>query len=506
MSFVPSPQQQGFFDWVEGGSGSCVLEAVAGAGKTTTLIHAVSKMKGQAFFGAYNKKIAEEIKEKLISSGADSKRVRPGTMHSAGFSNIRYRNPNIKVDDNKESKIWDKVVLSEHNEETRKVLEDTRSAVLQTVSMVKQRAIGVVCALDDYSKWVETVTHFGIDLSLPESVTVDELIEKSMRVLKESISQNSEVISFDDMIYAPLIDRARIYQLDWVLIDEAQDTNPARRELASRMLKRGGRLVAIGDRAQALYSFTGADVNSLDLIAGKFNCTRLPLTVSYRCPKKVVARARHFVDHIESHPSAPEGIVRSIDKSKLMEQNLQPEDAILCRFNKPLVDLALKLAANGVPCRIEGRDIGKGLVAMINKMKCQTISAMIPKLHQWSDREQKKLLAKNRRAMADALSDRVESIVSIATNLAEKNHNSTEELNTLINEMFGDSDNDNRKRLTLSSVHKSKGREWNRVFIYGPNEFMPAKNIKMEWEHQVEKFIQYVAVTRAKHELVDVYI
>jgi hypothetical protein len=53
--FVPSLQQQSFFDWINTGSGSCVLEAVAGSGKTTTLIEALKLMKGTIFFGAYNK-------------------------------------------------------------------------------------------------------------------------------------------------------------------------------------------------------------------------------------------------------------------------------------------------------------------------------------------------------------------------------------------------------------------------------------------------------------------
>ena len=45
-SFVPSAQQAAFLDWVVDGSGSCIVEAVAGAGKTTTLLEAVDRTGG----------------------------------------------------------------------------------------------------------------------------------------------------------------------------------------------------------------------------------------------------------------------------------------------------------------------------------------------------------------------------------------------------------------------------------------------------------------------------
>jgi len=81
MSFQPSPQQADFFNWIKTGKGSCILEAVAGAGKTTTLIEALKLMQGRIFFGAYNKKIAEEIQARapkkdnlFISTPAEKQR------------------------------------------------------------------------------------------------------------------------------------------------------------------------------------------------------------------------------------------------------------------------------------------------------------------------------------------------------------------------------------------------------------------------------------------------
>jgi superfamily I DNA/RNA helicase len=58
--------------------------------------------------------------------------------------------------------------------------------------------------------------------------------------------------------------------------------------------------------------------------------------------------------------------------------------------------------------------------------------------------------------------------------------------------------------LTLCTVHKAKGLEWNRVYIL--DEFlMPSKYARQAWQQQQETNLQYVAVTRAKQELKFIY-
>ena len=104
-------------------------------------------------------------------------------------------------------------------------------------------------------------------------------INASIRVLEKS-NTILNPIDFDDMVYLPLVFKLRLFPQDWVLIDEAQDTNPTRRALAARMLKPGGRVIAVGDPRQAIYGFTGADNDALEQIAEKFNCARMPAALS----------------------------------------------------------------------------------------------------------------------------------------------------------------------------------------------------------------------------------
>src|SRR5574343_111966 len=103
--FLPSPQQSAFFDWIVNGTGSCILEAVAGAGKTTTLVHGLVLMSGRVFFGAFSKDIATEIERKVKDNPKLLERLNKelflGTMHSCGFSIVRRAWRGVTVDDNK---------------------------------------------------------------------------------------------------------------------------------------------------------------------------------------------------------------------------------------------------------------------------------------------------------------------------------------------------------------------------------------------------------------------
>jgi hypothetical protein len=105
LSLPPSPpkstrvwsaQQEAIFTAVErpalratpDSSPNLVVVAVAGSGKTTTLVEACKRMKGQVAFAAYNKKIADEIKVRVSEFG----HVNAGTFHSFGFAAWRAAN------------------------------------------------------------------------------------------------------------------------------------------------------------------------------------------------------------------------------------------------------------------------------------------------------------------------------------------------------------------------------------------------------------------------------
>ena len=57
-----------------------------------------------------------------------------------------------------------------------------------------------------------------------------------------------------------------------------------------------------------------------------------------------------------------------------------------------------------------------------------------------------------------------------------------------------------RDSIRLSTIHKVKGLEANRVWFYLP-ELVPHPNAVSDWELKQEENLKYVAITRAKNEL-----
>jgi DNA helicase-2/ATP-dependent DNA helicase PcrA len=492
--FVPSPQQADFFNWIQTAVGSAVLEAVAGAGKTTTLIKALGLMSGTIFFGAFNKKIADEIQAR--APGKDGLTI--STMHAAGLRAWRKAAGNPVVDADKVRDIFRGACVRNIQ------YKPFEQQVLQLVSLAKQAGFGIdgFPSLKSASAWENLVDHFDIE-TYNETTKADNrklIIQLSIKTLEASIARNFELIDFNDMIYAPLLARCKFDQYDWVLLDEAQDTNATRRALALAMLKEGGRLVAVGDRHQAIYGFTGADAKALDMIAEATNATRLPLTVTYRCPKAIVAHAHQWVKHIEAHESAPDGIVREAALEDLAKE-AQPGDAILCRLNAPLIEHVYKFVAAGIPAMIEGREIGKGLEVLAKRWKAKHLDELLDKLQAYYERESAKLKAKEQLVKIDQLEDKVECLKVIIERVRMKNPETrfpVEDVVAEINAIFADV-KDLTKVVLLSSIHKSKGREWRKVIWLTTN---PSKRAKLDWMKEQEMNLKYVATTRAMHELV----
>lgn len=498
-----SPQQTSFLNWIDTGTGSCVLEAVAGAGKTTTLIEAAKRLtkKGlRVAILAYNKKIAEEIKAKT----AGMTNVYVGTVHSFGFAAYRRVNKYVKVDG------WKVSNICEHEAKVNQddICAAYKDIVVSLVSYAKQRGFGIIERIENTKTWLDVIEHFDVLADLEKDtdtkdIPVEAIIATSKRVLTISNSVR-DIIDYDDMVYLPVILKLPFFRNDVVMVDEAQDTNPARRALVRCIVKVGGRVIAVGDRHQAIYGFTGADSDSLDLIKKDFSAIDMPLTTTFRCPKAVVQFSKQWVSHIEAHSSAPEGSVSSISKEELFGRNdLNSASAVLCRNTKPLVELAFALIRRRIGCKVEGRDIGQGLIKLVTKWKIKTTDKLVEKLEAWKEAQTTKFLAAKQEMRAQTIEDQVETIKVIIEDCNSRNQHSVECVVEAINAIFAD---DVKGVLTLSTVHKSKGREWQTVYWLDRAGTLPSHYARQAWQLEQEKNLCYVAATRAKNSLVEVTV
>jgi len=511
-----SPQQQAVFDWAKDETGSLILIARAGCGKTFTLIETVSVIlkaqpRAEIFIGAFNKSIAAEIKGKLEAKDINWKSANASTMHSAGYSAWRKVAPRVQIEDKKTFNIingfWpDQESFQQKNSVT----------LAKLVSLAKQSGFGALRDAGDRTSWETLVDHHDLEQDISDEVTVHELCQWAYKVLMEGFERDTMVIDFDDMLLAPLVHKARFWPKDWVLIDEAQDTNPVRRAIALAMLKRGtGRLIAVGDDRQAIYGFTGADSDALELIKKATHSRTLYLTTTYRCPKAVVGVAQQFVPDIETGEGAPEGRVMSgvgflNDLPKKGKRNadifnwvdLVPgQDAILCRNTKPLIEVAYSLIRRKIPVRVLGRDIGQGLIKLTMKWKTQSLDELLERLEEYKVKECARWEKKNRSEKVAAVEDKVDTLTTIINAVEDEGSTCAVDVERFINDLFGDEDT-RHPRITLCTVHKSKGLEWKRVIILGWTEYMPSKFARKEWQALQEQNLQYVAVTRAQDILV----
>lgn len=491
VQFEPSVHQQRIFDRIEDpDGGSMVIQAVAGSGKTTTIVEAAKLIahSHRAVFLAFNKSIADTLAQRL-----------PDTMPASTFHSICFRAYNgsrrnrAQVDGNKVRTLLRNAVRQGNIDSEIDDLYGT--GAINLVS--KAKGVGIHALLpDDYDVWERLVDRFDIEWNGDrDRPTSNEMGIDLARKLLQMSNEDRSVVDFDDMLYLPLLDKVHFQLYDFVFIDEIQDLNSVQRALLHNMLASGGRLVGVGDSHQAIYGFRGADSDSMDSIRDEFQACELPLSISYRCPQEIVTLAKTIVPQIEAAPNAPEGSVNYPSTFSL--QGFSPKDLVLCRNTAPLIELAYRCIASSIPVRVLGRDIGRGLITLIEKMKARDLSDLQERLEKHLTKETARLIARGQEAKAQALSDKVESIFSAIAGLPDCD-GSVRCLTDHINSLFSDQPN---SCLTLSTVHKAKGLEYPTVYILEPS-LMPSKWARQPWQAEQELNLQYVAYTRAQENLV----
>lgn len=520
-----STYQQAVFDFLQNTRDNLTIRAVAGSGKTTTALHAAKLLDGNICIVAFNKAIADELSGKIAKGRETDPRlngVEAKTFHKAGFTAINNHlqgkwfkgrkwdsKKDAIVDDKKVDKIVERLAFGPPGkpEEGKPEFAAWAPFVIATVKMAKNLAFGVKGGNDitDTSAWLWMIYHYGLDEQLDDELL--PLLEtkgiKSCQVVLRMSNRDIKTIDFSDMVLMPLIHDMRVWQHDILMVDEAQDLNLSRILLAEKM---GRRHIFIGDDRQCIYGFTGALHDALDVIKKKFGCKSLPLSVCYRSGRVIVEYAQKIVGHILPAPGAIDGEVLFWGGDQFDADGMQQTDAILCRVNAPLVTLAFSLIRRGIACKIEGKEIGTGLISLISRWKVKTLPKLRERLESFRDREVAKATAKDDAERADAIADKVNTLMVLIDRVqtfkpGDEFTPDIDGLKAMILSMFDD--NVMKKGiLTLCSYHKSKGREFRRVFLYDHFQHCPSKFAKLPHQITSEENLAYVAITRAMETLV----
>ncbi len=471
--FTASPFQLAVFDFALTGTGHAVVEAVAGSGKTTTIIELVKCLSRLSKIGlvTFNAHIKDELALRA------PKWVKVMTVHALGFAALIKAIPGM-------SKQPDEDKLFNIVKELLPLPDDAplRGVLCRLVSLAKNTLIDV----NNVAELEETAMRYNVDLN-GDAVRLLSLVPVALRLCLERVS----TIDYDDMIWLPLVLNLPVEQFDWLLGDEVQDWNRAQITLLLKALRPTGRMIAVGDRHQSIYGFRGADVNAIPGLIETLQAKTLPLSICYRCAKSSIRLAQDIVPDIQAAPDAVEGLVDDVTYLTALPA-MKDGDLVLCRINAALVSCAYALIKRGVKATIRGRDIGKGLLDLIDKLGALSIADLIRKLDAYRAIEVERLTAKgNRESAIQALQDKCDTMLELTEGMADLT-----QLRNRISTIFDDK---TKTGVILSTVHRAKGDEAEVVWIIKP-ELMPL-NVTQEWEQQQEQNIMYVAYTRSKHTL-----
>jgi hypothetical protein len=427
-------------------------------------------------YAVFNKRNQKEAEAKITDS-----RVEVKTLHSLGFAFIR------RVW--KDSKLDGRVEYARAEEALKQMAPrafrspELLGKIVDMVEFAKNTTIQT--QVEDFAaiRDQEDIDFAGMGDHDWDLVALNAM-QRSME--KDKLNR----ISFSDMVWLPVAMGWVRQWFNFGVVDETQDMS--RPQLEMVCLAINGRIGVVGDRRQSIYSFRGAVSNGMEMMRERLKAKVLNLTVTYRCPKKVVNLAKEIVPEFKAASAAPEGTIEEVNKA-FLEQNAKPGDAILSRLNAPLMPLALSFLRRNIPARIEGRNIGEALLSMVRSMKAKSVPDFIGKVASWREKQHQRLKRIKDVAQRNQRLEQADDIAMTLTAVAE-GASSAKDVEDRIRNLFQDTNEESRPAVVLSSVHKAKGLEWERVFLL--KETFRRKDGKSE-----EDNIWYVAITRTKKEL-----
>lgn len=462
----PTEEQISIIDKTENSSSNLMVNALAGTGKTTTLDFVQSASPKQPVMClAFNKRIAEEMKKKF----PDTTTVK--TMNGLGHGIWYKAVGKIDLNPKKMQQIFKDHVETLSKDEANDCWEIYWD-VIQACAMAK--SLGYVPEGKFLNaKRIITQELFHQILEVKPSPMAIELIDHLL-YLSIKTSYNGW-IDYNDQVYMPGVFGTTFPRFPLVLVDEAQDLNPVNHAILGKLIKERG--IFVGDRWQSIYAFRGAVTNGMQDLQHKFQCEELDLSISFRCPQRIVEAARWRVPNFQW---IKEG--GHVERLKRLPSAAIPENAtIICRNNAPLFKTALGLLMQRRAVTVSGSELGPKLIRLLEKIcdEDDTQEEMVGKIETWKEEQL------NKAQHPGNISDTADCLIIFASfgkNLGQAV--------TYVKHMF-----EQQGSIKLMTGHKAKGGEWDVVYHLDP------------WlcrDDEQDKNLRYVITTRAKEELYEI--
>lgn len=527
-------EQQQIIETIKEGKTHLIINAVAGAGKTTTILEGLKEVPAHqtVLFCAFNVSIRNEISKRVRSYKNSLLDVK--NIHQLGLELMKSNSLNkIKIDNFKYSRLFQEFISSEGSSffsrflnlcpKNAKVILNNKEAFhfFRKIALDGINKVRLNLVKKDPSAFTRLNTHYNIVDSGLFKENATDLIDLFFVLIFTLIEKGNNTyfekgtIDFTDMLYLPMVLNYRpLTTYDRIFIDECQDLSRAQLGIVLKYTDQSTKVVVVGDPHQSIYGFTGADSDSFsNFYTILENPMTLPLSVSFRCPEVVTKLAANFRKDIISGTTVT-GCVKTIEEDELYE-NIMPGDMILCRWKDSLIVTAFKLLTSNKPIYIDVEEINdmiKQLTAIFSDKDLNTPCG------DWllSANFYQEVKNKNIKIFTSTLSTKL-SYEAKSLEISNFNYLMDSKLQFIkfLYKNYGDSSlslsqlcnksskliSNSGQRIWLSTIHKAKGLEAHNVFILKYNE-MPLKYPgQKSWELEQELNLQYVAITRTKKQL-----
>ncbi len=483
MAFKHTPQQKVILDYYQQPPhrhpGNRVVVARAGCSKTTISVEGIHLAPENRILAcAYNSSSAADLKSKIKRQGVDSL-----TSHSLGFRLAMRGIPGLtlETDDQK-----GKRALSL----AQRAAPNAPPEMLELIIKLHTKIRELDPLITDYDDPYQAAEDLAYQFDLTPDPDWEALGWTPLRIAERAVmaveyaAQPTDTMDFSDMLFLPL--RHKLYRpiYNMVVLDEMQDLTRPQILLVTKVCRPDGRLIGVGDPMQACYAWRGADSGSMARVKEEWNAQELGLTVTFRCPKKVVAIVNPIVPDFQAAPEAPEGEEITITKERMIEL-ARPGDFIISRVNAPLGKICMALWKQGTRARVKGREIGTSLLARLRGLKCDNLKDLGGKANEWRAIERERMSALTEEAIKakmEIIDDQVELFTSLSEGLS-----TMDELVSRIKDLFVE--NPDKGAVACMSGHRSKGLEAERIFVL-------KGTFRVGGE---EDNLRYIASTRSKY-------
>lgn len=376
-----NPQQREAVIYKEG---PALVIAGAGSGKTRVLTYKIADLLYSGYEPyrimalTFTNKAAREMKER-ISTTVDPKlaaRLWAGTFHSIFLRILRTHadvigfKPGFTIYDTTDSKSLIKMIIKEM------VLDEKiykPSAVLSAISNAKNAMISP----EQYSRHKDLME---MDRRAKRPLTAQIYAQYAERCHRANAMDFDDILYYMNLLLRDNPDIRRHYQqfFRYILVDEYQDTNFAQHMIVSQLIGEDGHLCVVGDDAQSIYSFRGANIGNIINLEKRYPGLRtFKLERNYRSTQTIVNAAGSLIakntcqipknTYSENEAGKPIEIVRAfsdieegylvanfISLQKTAEGSSLNDFAILYRTNAQSRVLEEALRKRGINYRIYG--------------------------------------------------------------------------------------------------------------------------------------------------------